>query len=45
MHHLIQGPISTRRNVFCILERLSQEDKHFGLFTYDTLYVRGAGIA
>jgi hypothetical protein len=42
MQRLLQGPISTRRNVFYIPERLSQEDsdKHFELFTYDTLYVR-----
>jgi hypothetical protein len=42
MQRLIQGPISTRRNVFYIPERLSQEgwDKHFELFTYDNLYVR-----
>jgi hypothetical protein len=42
MQRLIQGPISTRRNVFYIPERLSQEDsdKHFELFTYDTLYDR-----
>jgi hypothetical protein len=36
MQRLIQRPISTRRNVFYIAERLSQEDsdKHFELFTY-----------
>jgi hypothetical protein len=32
MQRLIQGPISARRNVFYIPERLSQED--FELFTY-----------